>query len=174
MHKISYAGMKDFADKYANGNLKVLDVGSCVIGEERLCYRAINKDWEYVGCDIESGCNVNVVLQNPYKWDEFEDNEFDVVISGQALEHIEFPWLTVKEIARVVKPMGYVCIIAPAHCPVHKFPVDTFRYNEDGMVALAKWAGLEVVKVDSALWDYNPDMMCLDTRLIARKNDTTL
>jgi SAM-dependent methyltransferase len=169
MHELGYYGMKDFVDTYAQGKCKVLDVGSCIVEDGSISYRKLNPDWEYVGCDIQAGENVNIVLTDPYNWTEIEDSEFDIVISGQVFEHIEFPWLTIKEIARVLRLGGFTCIIAPSSFPVHRHPVDTFRYNEDGMVALAKWANLEVVKVDTALWQFNDTLTCSDTRLIARK-----
>ncbi|MEM1725222.1 MAG: methyltransferase domain-containing protein, partial [Thermoplasmata archaeon] len=42
------------------------------------------------------------VVKDPYNWIEIEDSSVDVVISGQAFEHIEYPWLTIKEIYRVL------------------------------------------------------------------------
>lgn len=34
------------------------------------------------------------MLKNPYDWQEIETDSFDLVISGQAFEHIEFFWIT--------------------------------------------------------------------------------
>jgi SAM-dependent methyltransferase len=170
MHAVSYWGMMDFVDEYVKPHDKVLDVGSCSVqGDKCPSYRELNNEWEYIGCDVEAGNNVNVVLSDPYNWVEFEDNYFDCVISGQAFEHIEYPWLTIKEIARVLKPKGYTCIIAPNRCPLHFYPVDTFRYNPDGFDALAKWAGLKKVSTTVADWQWNDNLWCQDTRLIARK-----
>lgn len=70
-------------------------------------------DIQYVGADIEKGPNVDVVLKQPYCWDCFEDEEFEYIISGQALEHIEYPWLTMQEIYKKLKWGGIICIIAP-------------------------------------------------------------
>ena len=38
-----------------------------------------------------------------YNWKEIANDHYDVVISGQALEHIEFFWVTLGEIVRVTK-----------------------------------------------------------------------
>lgn len=43
----------------------------------------------------------------------FKDNTFDFVISSHVIEHFYDPVKTVKEWLRVVKPGGYVYIIAP-------------------------------------------------------------
>jgi SAM-dependent methyltransferase len=93
------------------------------------------------------GPNVDIAVKSPYKWNEINDNYCDVVISGQAFEHIEFPWITISEITRIVKPCGLVCIIAPNGLGLHRYPVDCWRYYSDGMIALAKYAGLEVLHV---------------------------
>lgn len=52
---------------------------------------------------MEEGPNVDVVLKNPYDWDAIESDSFDLVISGQAFEHIEFFWKTMEEMTRVLK-----------------------------------------------------------------------
>jgi SAM-dependent methyltransferase len=100
---------------------------------------------------MTEGPNVDIAVKSPYKWNEIRDNYCDVVISGQVFEHIEFPWLTMLEIARVVKPNGLVCIIAPNGLGLHRYPVDCWRFYSDGMIALAKWAGLEIAHVSTNL-----------------------
>jgi SAM-dependent methyltransferase len=102
-----------------------------------------------------------------------------VVISGQALEHIEFFWLTMLEISRILKPGGLCCLIAPSAGPEHRFPVDCWRFYRDGMAALGKWAGFEILASetgdavaentfsdDSELWR--------DSMLVARQPAKTL
>lgn len=147
--------------------LKILDLGSRVVaGQQKLgSYKQYitNKKWVYIGADTEAGENVDIVIDD-YKF-PFKEGEFDVVISGQTMEHIEFPWVWVKELVRVLKPGGICCIIAPAVIHEHKYPIDTFRYYPDGMKALAKWAGLEVVKTRRVVAGVRLE----DTYLIARK-----
>jgi SAM-dependent methyltransferase len=143
--------MEWFKDTYLknwHGKLKVLDVGSFCVGKS-LTYRLFfnSNMFEYVGLDMRSGPNVDIVVKVPYKWQEIPDNFCDVLISGQAFEHIEFPWLTISEIARVLKPNGLSCIIAPNSWYQHRYPVDCWRFFEDGFIALAKWAGLEILHV---------------------------
>jgi len=149
MHASSFQRMSDFAKSILwqlDGRpVRVLDVGSANInGDYRALFSAPNV--EYVGLDVAHGRNVDVVPKDSYDWHELEDDSFDVVISGQALEHIEFPWLTMRQIARKLKPGGVACLIAPSRGPEHRHPVDCYRYYPDGLAALAKWAGLEVVE----------------------------
>lgn len=152
MHPTSLNKMKVFVEEYLKGfsnqSLVILDIGSQAVGNMPT-YRQFfnNPKWQYYGVDIVEGQNVDIVLKDSYNWTEIEDNFADVVISGQTFEHIEFPWLTIKEIFRVLKPGGLCCIIAPSAGPEHKHPYDCWRIYPDGMKALAKWAGFEVVEV---------------------------
>ncbi len=150
--------------------MRIADVGSMDVNG---CYRPLfeQPNWSYTGLDLETGPNVDIALDSPYSW-PLDDASFDVVVSGQALEHVEFVWLTVEEISRILKPGGLCCLIAPSGGPEHRYPVDCWRIYPDGMRALAKFAGLDVIEAFSQ-WDkeLHPDMNPIwkDTVLIARK-----
>lgn len=161
--------MKEFITKYLpDEELKILDLGSRVVSTQKAIgsYRQFctNEKWRYTGVDIEAGDNVDVVLADGYKF-PFRDEEFDVVMSGQTIEHIEYPWVWFKEMARVLKCGGLCCIIAPALFREHRYPIDTFRYYPDGMRALAKWSGLEVLKTERIAVKSSSQ----DTYMIAKK-----
>ena len=149
MHKSSFLRMeqivKNYAPLFAKGKelVKVLDVGSYGVNGT---YRSIfsNPVYRYTGLDMLAGPNVDIVPKNIYQWDEIEDESFDLVISGQAFEHIEYPWLTIKEVARILKPSGFCILAVPSSGMEHKAPKDCYRYYGDGLVALAKWADLKV------------------------------
>ena len=64
-------------------------------------------------------------------------------LPGQTFEHIEYFWITILEIWRVLKPGGIVCIIAPSAGNQHRFPVDCWRFYPDGFTALCKYVGLQ-------------------------------
>lgn len=132
------------------GESKVLDVGSYDVNG---CYKTFFSDEKYVytGLDMSSGPNVDLVPKNPYNWVELPDNAFDIVISGQALEHIEFFWVTVAEMTRVLKKGGLLCIIAPRGFERHRYPVDCYRFDADGMLALARYCNLEPLHVSTNL-----------------------
>lgn len=160
MHPTSLNKMKAFVEEYLNEykeqELKILDIGSQAIAGNP-SYRVFfnNPNWIYLGLDLEKGENVDIVVKDPYRWDEVEDCSVDVVISGQAFEHIEFPWLTIKEIFRILKDKGIACIIAPSSGWEHRYPVDCWRIFPDGMKALAKWGGFRPVEVFTD-WGLDP------------------
>lgn len=117
MHKSSLDKMEKFIDNHLDKNqkLKILDIGSQDVSEEgyygsyKHLFRCDN--WEYTGVDLCDGKNVDVVLKDVYRWNEFSSNSFDVIVSGQAIEHIEFFWITMYEISRVLKSDGLCYLI---------------------------------------------------------------
>jgi ubiquinone/menaquinone biosynthesis C-methylase UbiE len=95
---------------------------------------------------LVSGKNVDVVITDNYSWHELKDNSFDVVISGQTLEHVGAPWLWFSEVKRVLCVGGLCCVIAPSAGPEHKYPVDCYRFYTDGLIFLAEYVGLKVLR----------------------------
>lgn len=152
MHPTSLNKMKAFVEGYLREfegtELIIIDVGAKAYLNDPTYRPFFNKPrWKYFGLDVEPGDNVDIVVSDPYNWKEVADDFADVVISGQTFEHIEFPWLTIKEIFRILKPGGICCIIAPSSGPEHKYPTDCWRFYPDGMKAFAKWAGFRLVEV---------------------------
>ena len=148
MHPDSMYLMSQFVQKYGDRirDKAVLDVGSQDInGSYRQMFEGVG--CKYTGTDIVSGPNVDVLTG----FDRlcFDDASFDVVISGQTLEHAEKPWLLVKEMARVLRPGGIVCWIAPWRFQVHRdglCPYDRWRILDDGMKVLIAEAGLTLLE----------------------------
>lgn len=140
-----------YLESYAATPLTILDVGSASI-EGALSYKDVftSPSWRYIGLDMSPGPNVDLVPSHPYHWYEIEDGTIDVVVSGQAFEHIEWPWLTIREIARVLRVNGIAAITAPSSGSVHRFPKDCWRFYPDGLPALAAYGGLLVVETH---WD---------------------
>ena len=141
--------MEYFKNNYLNPNdeLKILDIGSFDRTGENNYSQILNEmKWDYKGLDLKEGNNVDIIVENPYDWQEIEANSFDVIVSGQALEHIQFFWLTMEQINRVLKPGGLCCIIVPSKGPVHRNPYDCYRFNEDGVISLAKYVKFDILE----------------------------
>ena len=145
MHTSSYEGISALVDRFMDKTkeYKILDVGSYDINGN---YKGIFQypGWSYLGVDIVAGNNVDKVIE-PYKWD-IPDASYDVVLSGQCLEHVEMPWLWIKEAERVLKPGGLIMLTAPWQFCIHQFPVDCWRILPDGMkVLLTKVANMSII-----------------------------
>jgi SAM-dependent methyltransferase len=117
MHQSSLINMEKFRDRYLadrkTETLRILDLGSTDIGG---CYRPLfeQPSWQYTGVDLGPGPNVDIVLRDPYDWKEVGSASVDLLVSGQVLEHVEFFWITMLEVARVLRPGGLACLIAPS------------------------------------------------------------
>ena len=70
---------------------------------------------------------------------------YDIVLSGQVIEHVRKIWLWIKELARVCKVGGLVITINPVSWPYHEHPIDCWRAFPEGMQALYEDASLEVL-----------------------------
>ncbi|MDZ7817328.1 MAG: hypothetical protein U5K55_01390 [Aliarcobacter sp.] len=60
---------------------------------------------------------------------------------------LNFSGFSIYEMARVLKPGGLMCIIAPASGIEHKYPLDCFRYYPDGFSALIKYIGFDLFEI---------------------------
>ena len=163
---------RDYLDARRNEPLVIVDIGSADLNGS---YRELFgiPPWRYIGIDLVPGENVDVVLRDPYRWRELGSASTDVVVCGQTFEHTEFFWETMLEITRILKPGGLCCIIAPSSGPEHRFTRDCWRIFADGFSAVARYAGLEVVDVQTQ-WGDLPDYdvesnKWHDSILIARK-----
>tara|TARA_B110000459_G_scaffold189278_1_gene223246 strand:- start:498 stop:851 length:354 start_codon:yes stop_codon:yes gene_type:complete len=101
--------------------------------------------WNYRRLDIAAGINVEIQVDNAYDWTEAPSDSVDLVISGQAFEHVEYFWASMFEIVRALKPVGLAVIIAPPGGFEHRYPLDCWRFYRDSFVALAKCVGCDLV-----------------------------
>lgn len=153
MHESSYKKMKAFADTLGAGPLKIADIGSMDVWGGT--YRPIfsKPEWSYTGFDLSPGPNVDVVLSDERHWRNVASESFDIVVSGQTLEHCRWPWLFMEGIARICKHGGRVCVIAPFQWEYHPSPLDCWRIFPDGMRAVMEYVGLKVESVHMADFD---------------------
>ncbi|GAA2290277.1 class I SAM-dependent methyltransferase [Streptomyces kunmingensis] len=149
MHPSAYAHMKLCVERYlpAEGRHRVVDLGARVSDKQTRTHRSLlaGYDIDYIGVDVLDGRNVDRVMTEPYRV-PVKSTSADLVLSGQAFEHIPFFWVTMLEIARVLRPGGTAFVTAPSRGHVHD-EQDCWRYYPDGMRALAAYTGLELVEV---------------------------
>jgi hypothetical protein len=143
MHTNSIRTMRKFKDDYL-ADMKgatILDIGSRLTdqGNDRTYRELFERDYQYAGMDIEAGDNVDIVGY------ENINEVYDVIISGQVMEHIKRPWEWLKMLRQYFKT--YICIIAPNTHKEHRHPVDTYRYFPDGMRDLFEYAGIKEVEI---------------------------
>lgn len=125
-----------YGDPY--DELDVLDVGSLdVNGTLRSC---ATPGCHYTGIDLQPGPGVDLVIKSRYDWAKLDVNGFDLVISTSCFEHDPMFWVTFIDMARVLRPGGFIYISTPANGPYHGYPGDCWRFYKDSALALARWA----------------------------------
>jgi hypothetical protein len=136
MHPTSYNGIKSLVDTYIDKekHCDIIEVGSYdVNGTYKTIFQG-NPNWTYFGIDIIAGRNVDKVVL-PYNYD-IPDESYDLVLSGQCLEHVEMPWIWITEVFRICKTGGLLMLTAPWSWVQHSHPVDCWRILPDGMQVL--------------------------------------
>jgi SAM-dependent methyltransferase len=139
LHDTASLTGRAFFECYGRTSGAVLDVGSLDVNGTLRPF--VPPGMDYCGADMAAGPNVSLVLDDPYRL-PFAD-EFDIAVSTSCFEHAEFFWLLFAEMARVVKPNGFIYMSAPVQGPVHRHPVDCWRFYPDAGLALANWADRE-------------------------------
>src|SRR5262249_53154323 len=133
-------------DKYAKAfftpNAQVLEIGplqpskyEALVGDDSITWHTV---------DMHDGPGLTFKSIDEYHF-PIPAHTYDVVVSGQVLEHVRKPWVWIKELARVCRPGGTVITISPVSWKYHEAPVDCWRAYPEGMRALYDEAGLEVV-----------------------------
>lgn len=141
MHAEVYEEVQRWAAALPTTPLRIADIGAYdVNGNLRSIFA--RQGWEYVGFDMSAGPNVDKVLPHSHEWPDIASATFDAVVCVSTLEHTLRPYLVVLEMARILKPGGYVCFTAPYAWPKHDHPIDCFRIYPDGMRAMMEDAGL--------------------------------
>ena len=167
MHPSSISNMKKVRDQhlqYLNNikNPKVLDVGGLYNNPTKTYLRLFEDipGIEWTVADIVENPSVDIVMTGPYSL-PFEDNTFDLVISGQMLEHCSNPFKSVTEMRRVLKVGCRLALAAPSGGPRHdaqdgwRFMDDAFRFiAEDvgGIKIIADWIDKNAPDERSRKW----------------------
>lgn len=78
------------------------------------------------------------------------EEEFDIVVCEQVLEHVVDPWLALERLKNLARPGGYVIVSTPFLIRVHAGPGDYWRFTEDGLRLIVERSGLQVA--ESGAW----------------------
>jgi SAM-dependent methyltransferase len=132
---------------------EIVDLGARVGVKQTLSHRDLFDGYRctFVGTDVAPGRGVDVVMKTPYRL-PFRTESVDLVISGQAFEHIPFPWASIVEVARILRRGGLAFLVAPSRGHVHT-AWDGWRYYPDALRALAAFSRL---RVKEARTDFPP------------------
>jgi SAM-dependent methyltransferase len=150
MHENSVLLFRKHALRYFAPGMRVLEVGPD--GSPSTYQKLVSAPnpsavWETL--DINSSPFLTYPNSEPYKF-PVPENRYDIVFSGQVIEHVPKIWRWMAELSRVAKVGGRVIIINPVSWPFHEFPFDCWRIYPEGMKALCEDSGLVV---ETSVWE---------------------
>ncbi len=99
--------------------------------------------------DIVTGTAIDCQAQAEHL--PFADSVFDLILTQETLEHVRDPFLSVKEMYRVLKPNGVLYCQLPFVIGYHPGPTDFWRFSPEGIRALVEQAGFECEEVSIAV-----------------------
>lgn len=142
MHPNSQMLFAEHALPLFRRGMKVLEIGPDAFPST---YRRATKEEEieWHTLDLHDNPRLTYPRSDPYRFG-IPDEAYDVVLSGQVIEHVRKPWKWMPEVARVTKTGGRVVTINPVSWSYHEDPIDCWRAYPEGMKALYEEAGLEV------------------------------
>jgi SAM-dependent methyltransferase len=151
MHLNSRLMFENIARQHFHPGMKVLEIGPDAFPTT---YQSIVDDssigWDTI--DIKEKHNVTFTAESEYSF-PIADGAYDIVLSGNVIEHVRRIWVWIREVTRVCKPGGLVITITPVSWPYHAVPYDCWRIYPEGMTALYEDAGLEVVFARHGSWE---------------------
>lgn len=143
MHPNTQLLFDRYARSYFLPSLRVLELGPGTFPTAH--QRAVNNPsitWDTA--DIFDEPRLTYRMPDEYSF-PVASNQYDIVLASNVLEHVRKPWVWIKELARVCKPVGHVITINPVSWPFHEAPYDCWRAYPDGMRALCEEANLTVI-----------------------------
>lgn len=146
MHSNSRLLFEKYAERHFTPGAHVLEIGPD--GFPSAYRRTVEAStrapaaWHTV--DLFADPRLTFVAESEYRF-PIADETYDVVVSGQVIEHVRKPWVWIKELARVCKTGGTVITVNPVSWPYHEAPIDCWRAFPEGMKALYDEASLEVL-----------------------------
>ena len=143
MHTNSKLLFRKYARGYFRSGMRVLE-----IGPDRFpsTYQSIVSDksiiWETL--DVYQSPHLTFSASSEYSF-PIASNTYDIVLSGQVIEHVRRIWAWMPELARVCKVGGIVITINPVSWPYHEVPIDCWRAFPEAMKALYEDSSLDVL-----------------------------
>lgn len=126
--KITRKNLENFLAPYASPK-KVLDLGSGGSSYDRFFPNRLTVD-----IDPERGPEIVADIHKL----PFKDEEFEIILCTEVLEHLVRPSVAIAEIHRVLKKKGMLLLTTRFVYPIHDAPGDYWRFTIFGMRELFK------------------------------------
>jgi len=130
----------DLAPKYLHGNIIDVGCGNAPYLKELKKYsdQIILMDWNPQQIPINLRGDICAI--------PFIKRSFDSVICLQVFEHVDDPFLAIKEINRITRMGGIILFSVPHLSRLHELPYDYYRYTENGIKKVLSVGGFEIIE----------------------------
>jgi SAM-dependent methyltransferase len=143
MHENSELLLRKYAAEHMPKQGKLLEIGpNGFPSTYQAAYASPTLEWHTLDLYKHPKLTYTADAENQFP---IPDNTYDVVLSGQVIEHVRRPWVWMKELSRVCKVGGLVITVNPVSWPYHEAPLDCWRIFPDGMQAIYEDASLDLV-----------------------------
>ena len=148
MHLNSELIFKKYATSFFKSEIRVLEIGPH--GSPSAYQKIIDNsliEWEtlnLVNSTLEEMGNkdrLTILSNDPYHY-PVPDNHYNIVLSGNVMEHVEDINRWYKELRRIVEPGGHIITVIPLSWPYHEAPIDCWRIYPSGFNSVITEAGL--------------------------------
>jgi SAM-dependent methyltransferase len=157
--------------RYTERPRRVLEVGSKQYGNTQ-DFRALFRDAEYVGVDMQPGDGVDVVHDFTTGTGPLDAASFDLVICCSVLEHVRRPWVAAENIMAVMAPGAALYLVVPWVWRFHGYPDDYFRFSWRGIQELFPLAWRDFMYSSSRHGEFWPCENGADNARAIVKDDT--
>jgi len=126
---------------------KILDYGC---GVKPYKYIFSRYEHEYIGIDVDNNPHADYKIE-PDKKLPFNDEEFDIILSSQVLEHVEDVDLYLSECKRLLRTGGILILSTHGTWQFHSAPIDVQRWTSYGLKKLIEKYDFKIVNFIPAL-----------------------
>lgn len=135
--------IEDIAKKYIKNNSVIVDVGC---GDKPYYPIFSKKTAKYIGVDLTGNPKADIFIDEN-KNIPLEDNQADIVLSTQVLEHVVNPQSYLGECLRILKPSGLLILSTHGYWVYHQDPEDYWRWTSPGLKLLCEQAGFNILEL---------------------------
>jgi hypothetical protein len=117
-----------------------LEVGSKDYGSTQDLRSIFLSQGKYIGIDMREGKGVDLVLDLTHDFEEIDrklkGERFGTIFCLSVMEHCAQPFIMAKNITRLLRDQGKLCISAPFSWKFHGYPSDYWRFTPEGIKIL--------------------------------------